>query len=303
MQTSGLEVATWLALASTMAAWSWLCGAWPSRPSLAWIPPLALTLATIASRGVYGYANLALGLSSAVLTGLTRSRAFLIALALVPVVYLGSRLTGAWDGRSLLDLLQFTGRAETVGYRFLAENAYLKKVFDHNIWLGFGGIDSGIFDWFAQGQIWPDGWWIHQLRGGGLIGLSIALLALFFWPVGLALSLTRARPGPGSPALLAWALALFLILHMIDCLQNMNYLTATPLIAGALVSLFQGRRSSRLGVASVASAASSSSPPARGLRRVPLLVTVAVLVLIEILGSVSKPPSPDPARPAEAPAR
>jgi hypothetical protein len=283
-QASGLEVATWLALSATMAAWSWLKRGWPFKASIVWVPPTILMIATIASRGVYGYANYALGLMVAVLTQLTKSRAFLIALAIVPLVYIGSRITGVWDGKSLVDLVQFTGRADTISYRFRAEDAYIKKVLDHNVVLGFGGRDSAIFDWFAQNHLWPDGWWIHQLRGGGLVGLSAALLALFLFPTGLALALPADRSGRASPSALAWGLALFLILHMIDSLQNMNYLTASPLIGGSLVSLFLGRRSSRLDVPTVTPSAVKAGVSLRA----PLLVTISVLVVIEILGSLPR---------------
>ena len=293
-QTSGLEVATWLALSATMASWSWLRGGWPSRPKVAWLPPSALILATIAVRGVYGYANLALGLTTAGFTHLARSRALMIALACVPLLYIGSRMGGAWDGRSLVDLARFTGRAGTIEYRFRAERAYLDKVFEHGPMLGFGGINSAIYDFYAQNHLWPDGWWIHELRSGGLVGLSIAILALFLFPVGLALALPVDRSGRASPAAMAWGLALFLLLHLIDSLQNMNYLTATSLIGGSLVGLFSNRRTIRL--------LSTTRPEGLGAGRrptpIPLVVSVILLIAIEILGRWPRTSPPPPTPPA-----
>jgi hypothetical protein len=291
-QTSGLEVTTWLALSATMSTWCWLRGGWPSRPSVAWMPPAALMLATIAVRGVYGYFNLVLGLTAAVFTHLAKSRVLMIALAFIPLVYIGCRLSGAWDGKSLVDLLQFTGRADTVAYRLRAEDSYIKKVFDHNFLLGFGGRNSAIWDWLTKNHLWPDGWWIHQLRTGGVVGLSAALLALFLFPAGLALALPSDRSGRASPAAMAWGMALFLILHMIDCMQNMNYLTPTPLIGGSLVGLFSARRSIRL------LSSPAGNPVGSKLEsRWPLLVTVVILACVEILGQFARTSVPSPAAP------
>ena len=86
-------------------------------------------------------------------------------LALFPPAYIGVRISGAWDGRPLVDLAD--GKAESVAYRLRAEGSYVKKVVDHDAWFGFGGTNSEIYDLFSQGHLWPDGWWIHQFRRGG----------------------------------------------------------------------------------------------------------------------------------------
>jgi hypothetical protein len=303
-QTSGLEVGTWLSLASTVAAWSWMRGGWPSHPGLAWLPPAALMVATVAIRGVYGYISLAIGLMTSVLSNLLKTRFLIALLALLPPLYIGVRTSGVWDGRVLVELSEKAGRADTVAYRIRAENAYLEKVFDHGIWFGFGGKNSDIYDYWAKAHLWPDGWWIHQLRTGGLVGLSAALLALFLYPVGLGLALPAGKSRRSSPGALAWGLALFIVLHMIDCLHNMNYLTATPMIGGSLVSLFRGRRTNRLDVPPIPPPGiRSASPPPMA-----LLVTITVLALCEILGSVPRtstplpaPVSPEPLTPAVDP--
>jgi hypothetical protein len=289
--TSGLEVATWLALSATTAAWCWFRGAWPSRPSVAWLPPTALILTTVASRGVYGYVNLTVGLAVAIVTHLAGTRAALIALALVPPAYIGTRMTGAWDAQPLANAARAAGRAGTVEYRLRAENEYLTKLAEHDPILGFGGKNSEIYDFFAQRHLWPDGWWIHQLRNGGLVGLSAAMLALFLWPIGLAMTLPVDRSGRDAPAALAWGLALFVALHMLDCLHNMNYLTPTALIGGSLVGLSFARP--RAGLERPSWAATSSVKDGLG-PRWPVLVTATILIAIEILGRFPRTPGPSP---------
>jgi hypothetical protein len=294
-QSSGLEVAAWLALSATMAVWCRLRGAWPSRRDVAWLPTTVLVLATIVSRGVYGYLNLALGLTTAAFTHLARSRILMIALAIVPPAYIGSRISGAWDGKALVEMLRFTGRADTVEYRLRAEEQYIKKVVDHNLAFGFGGRNSAIFDWWARSHLWPDGWWVNLLRSGGLVGLSAAFLALFLFPAGLALTLPADRSGRASPASMAWGLALFVILHMVDSVQNMNFLNVTPLVGGSLVGLFAARRSTRL---LEAPAGGFEKAAGKAESRLPLLITAVVLAGVEVLGRLPRTPAPTPTAPA-----
>jgi hypothetical protein len=291
--TNGIELTTWMALASTSAVWLWLRRGWTPWRAPSWSPALALTLVTVACRGVYGYLGLAIGLPTAVFSNLLKTRVLIAILAFLPPLYVGVRASGLWDGGSLVELAKRTGRGDTVAYRLLAEDAYLKKVLGYGPWFGFGGTDSGIFDWFSQAQIWPDGWWIHQVRAGGLVGLTGFFLALFLVPVGLGLALPAGRSGRASPGALAWGLALFLVLHMIDSLQNMAYLTPTTLIGGSLTALFLGRRSSRLDVPYIAQTASSAEAPPR----TSVLVTIAVLIAFEILGSLPRTPPLDPSTP------
>jgi hypothetical protein len=291
--TNGIELTTWMAASSTIAAWLWLKRGWSPRRVPSWSPAMALSLVTVACRGVYGYANLALGLATVGLSHLLRTRFVLVVLALLPPAYIGARITGAWDGRALVQLAGKGGKSDSVAYRLRAEDLYVEKVFAHNAWLGFGGRNSDIFDWFSQGHLWPDGWWVHQFRAGGVVGLAAFLLALFLVPAGLALALPAGRSGRASPGALAWGLAAFLIIHMVDSLQNMAFLTPTPLIGGSLVGLFLARRSLRPDLAP------PSGEPARAIGpRAPLAIAAVVLIAIEILGLLPRTPAPRPPRPA-----
>ena len=250
--TNGIELATWMALAATTAAWLRLRRGWVPWRFPPWTPTVALAAMTVACRGVYGHANLALGLTTAGLSHLLRTRLLIAALAIVPPAYIASRVSGAWDGRQVVELAGRAGKADTVAYRLRAEDSYIKKVFEHNALLGFGGGNSAIFDWFAQRHLWADGWWIHQLRSGGLVGLVAFLLALFLVPTGVALATPAGRSGRASPGALGWGLALFVVGHSVDSLQNMALLTPTPLVGGALISLFLARHSCRPHIATIA---------------------------------------------------
>ena len=292
--TNGIELATWMALASTTAAWLWLYRGWSPWKAPAWFPSLALTLVTTACRGVFGYATLGIGLVTALLSRWLQTRFLIASLALLAPVYVGVRVSGTWDGHQLRDLAEQAGKGGTVAYRLRAEGAYIQKVTEHGLTLGFGGVNSDIFDFFAQGHLWPDGWWVHQLRSGGLVGLTAFLLAMFLVPAGLGLALPAGRSGRGSPGALAWGLSLFLVLHLLDSLHNMAYLTPTPLLGGSLVALFVSRRALQLDVPESlrATARASSNPPTGS--RTPVLVTAVVLAVVEVLGHLPRSPALGP---------
>jgi len=284
--TNGIEVSAWLSLSAVLAAWIWLRRARLPRGLPAWGPAFALSIAAIASRSVYGYANLAVGMGSVAIAHFFRTRLALIALAIVPPAYVAARISGAWDGAGLVRLASMTGRPDTVAYRLHAENSYLQKVASHGIVLGFGGSESGIYEYWARAHLWPDGWWIHRLRSGGVVGLATFWLAAFLIPAGLGIALPAGKRGGASPGAMARGLSLFLLLHALDSLHNMDLLGPSPLIGGSLVGLFMIRRSARPDVEDEAS-------PASGIRSgisAALAATVLVLAVVEMIGRSALPP-------------
>ena len=131
-----------------------------------------------------------------------------------------------------------------------------------------------------------------SVPAGGLVGLTVFLLALFLVPAGLGWRCRRAdRVGvAGAPGVGAGVVPL---LHMVDSLQNMAYLSPTPLIGGGLVGLFLGRHSGRLDIPPIASSADREEAGSR----VPVLVTIVVLIAIGILGSLPRTPALEPPSP------
>ena len=284
----GLAVAAWMAMTTVMATWLWLggwrLGRWPG-----WLPALALLAASLSCRGVYGYILLAIGITSALLTRWLRTRAILVALAALPVIYMGLRGSGSWDGGLLVRGAALTGRASTVGFRLQAEDELIRRVVDRNPAFGFGN-----YVWHAEGLLWPDGSWLHALWMGGLVGLALYLTALFVFPAALALSKPRGRPDPRQAASPAWGLAAWCLLLMIDSMHNNSYFTPTALVAGALVGFSSSKSTGefRPRPADRTRQGPRSSPP------VPLIVTVIVLVGFEILGRSSRTSTPPTNPPA-----
>ena len=299
--SNGIEVSNWLALSATVATWAWLRGAWRPGVIPAWFPPLILSAFTIACRGVYGYANLAVGLGVAVATHFLGTRAFLILLAILPPLYVAGRSTGLWDGQVLVRMAATTGRADTVAYRIGAEDAYASKVREHDAALGFGGHNFGIFDFWAKSYLWADGWWVHEFRTGGYIGVSAFLLALFLWPGALAIALPIGRGRGGSPGSMARGLGLFVLLHALDSLHNWDQLIATPLIGGSIVGLFACRDLAR---PAENDPDASKAPPPEPSRIAAMSATIGFLVILEVLGRMPRsqpstmvpPPAGEPSK-------
>jgi hypothetical protein len=282
----GIAVAAWMALTTVTATWLWLGGRRIGRCP-GWIPALALLLATLSCRGVYGYLILAIGLPAALLTRWLRSRAILAALLLVPILYMGLRGSGAWDGKILVRAVAFTGREGTVGMRLHDEDFVIDRVAESNPAFGLGGYLANAKIGYAF-----DGRWVRVLWAGGLVGLALQVLTFHALPAALALARPPGRPDPRQAAAPSWALACWCILHLFDSLHNVSYFTPTALVAGCLVGFASWK-----GV----EAPWASPKPLRtnAFRRaapVPLIATVLVLIAVEVLGrwraSSPSPPSP-----------
>jgi hypothetical protein len=277
----GAEIAAWMALAAVMACWFWIgrCGR-PVRRLPAWLPALVLLLTALGCRGVYGYLLLAIGLLAIVLTQSLRTRLVLLALLLPAPIYIGLRISGAWDGRMLETLSRRLGREGTVEARLHSEDIQIEQVRKQSHGLLFGG-------WSID---WADPWWAVHLSNGGLIGVALFYASFFIVPTVLMVAHFSGQTTRGSPIAAAWGLALFLALHMIDSLHNTVYLTPTPLIGGALTGLVLSERRRRQG--------SCSAHGSRGLHfgltseTVRLLLILILWGVLELIGHLPRTPRP-----------
>jgi hypothetical protein len=289
----GLTLAAWMAMTAVMATWLWL-GGWRPGKWPGWLPALALLAASLSCRGVYGYILLAIGIASALLTRWLRTRAVLAILAILPVAYMGLRGSGLWDGGLLVRGATLVGRPSTVAWRLNAEDQLIRRVIGRDPAFGFGN-----YVWHSEGLLWPDGSWLHALWMGGLVGLSLSLLALYILPAALALSKPRGRPDPRQAASPAWALAAWCLLLMIDGMHNNSYFTPTAMVAGALVGFSSSKSTGEFRPR----AAGRARPGPRSSLPVPLIVTIILLAGVELLGRSRRAggPPPGPPAPASAP--
>jgi hypothetical protein len=191
---------------------------------------------------VYGYIDLAAGLGVALLVWSLRSRVPLIFLALLPLVYIGLRLGGAWDARGLTVLAdRLVGRGGTVAFRLAAEDEWVAVVLRGHAMLGLRS-----YPWHSllPNRHWPDGWWIISLWTCGLVGLAVHFGALFLVPAELAITVDRAatRVRRAPPA--AWGLACLLLVHQLNALHNWLPIIVTGVVGGTLVGAYMARLTS-----------------------------------------------------------
>jgi hypothetical protein len=242
---NGIYFATCMALGAVTAFWLWIGRGWRPRWGPSWWPTLVLVLATVGCRGVYGYITLALGLIAAVLTQTLRTRIILVAIALITPTYITVRVTGLWDARKLVALAELAGRMGTVNYRLMVEDDVMAAVFHKNPAFGFGNRYWHAQDVGVTMIRGADAWWVYRIWEGGLVDVTLGLLALYLVPGFLALTRVRGRPSRQDARSPTWGLVLFLFLHMTDGAQNHSPANPVVLIAGALVGLSLVRSPSR----------------------------------------------------------
>ena len=242
----GIEMGSWLGIATVMAFWLWRGRVWRPAWGPAWGPSLVLAVTTVMTVTVYGYINLALGLAVVAITLGLRTRTAIVALALLTPLYIGVRVSGVWDGRWLVNQAERMGRKSTVSSRLMTETRMIDAVLEHNPAFGHGR-PLGV-SWAEKEEPFEPaayGGWLVFFWAGGLVGVSVWLVALQGFPIGLALMHPRERPDRDQVGTPVWGLAVFLALGMFDCLHNNPSYTPMALAAGSIVGLTLGGRSAR----------------------------------------------------------
>jgi tetratricopeptide (TPR) repeat protein len=189
---------------------------------------------------------LAMGLG--VLWAVTRTRSAWPVWLLVAVVpfYTGTRIAGLWSGREVLDVVKVLGedRAQSLEFRMENEDILIAHALK-NPYLG-GGRTDGAQARFADGRASIcDGYWIITFGHFGLVGLT-SLVVMMLQPAALLLRrhpvATWARPDVAPAA----ALAILLVLVMIDEVSNGMLNPIYAVIMGGLTGLAPAARRGRL---------------------------------------------------------
>jgi hypothetical protein len=195
---------------------------------------VVLVLCKSVAAGVEGIA-LALAMSFASLRGAMRVAVLMAALA---ICYPAVRIADWMPLEQIVavsDALDPT-RAKSLNFRFESEEAMLAKARERFLF-GWGGYRrSWVFDPETGDNVTvPDGYWITQLGGRGLVGFLTAY-GLYTIPVFRAgRALRRVRPGLDRTLLVG--LALVVAMRGFDQLVNGFYSSYPIFLAGALMQL------------------------------------------------------------------
>lgn len=258
----GLMVGMWMTAAT-------LCGVWLWRgrmktlgqfPMFVLVPFLVGSTILCKSLGAFGllFGGLCALFSSTIL----KTRWVMVALASIPLVYIGVRTTGAYDIHRLVPLAAMIdeNRAESLEARFSNEDLLIEKALQRRFF-GWGGYNRSRIEREEAGDSVPiDGMWIIALGQRGMVGaLSITLLAVV-----PGLLILRRRPSAWAHPLFAGpaALATLLLISAVDNLLNAMINPVFMLAAGGLVGAFATRKG-RLSLPTVSRAGVAHSAPAR----------------------------------------
>jgi hypothetical protein len=229
----GLMVGMWMTATSLVGLWLWATGA---LKRLRGVPMgflvAALLGTTILCKSTGAMALLAVGSVVLYAGKIFGTRLALLGLVVIPLVYMSTRLTGAWSGEQLVTLSRDVAGEE--------RSLSLKDRLNEEDILGKRAMHRPAFGWGGWGRNRPegpgiatDGLWIIMLGKYGTAGL-VALMGSLLVPIGLLL-LRLPHRAFGDPALApALATSVILGLYAVDNLMNAFVNPAFFLAAGGL---------------------------------------------------------------------
>jgi len=239
----GIMVGLWMSMSTLAGFWLWQTGTLKSlfRISLPWLViPLAVT--TMLCKSLGALILLAAGIGILFATRRTGSRAFVIALAAAPVLYICLRIPGIWSGEDLTEIATFVNpaRAKSLEFRLDNEDLLIKKAMSNPVF-GWGGWGrSRVRDTTGRDISVTDGLWIIAFGNNGLVGLCSVIGSVL---VSLRGFMRRVPAQFWNHRYIAPALAMcvMVLLFLVDCLFNDMKNPAYTLAGGGLACLKLGK--------------------------------------------------------------
>lgn len=241
----GLMVGMWMMMVTLVAFWLWQAQALSTVwhfPLERWVMIITLTFIWCRSTGAYGY--LLYGLIILFSAKWLHSRLFLCLLIIGMIYYLYLSVTGHFESESIVSFIGSVinpERAQSLEFRFnneaiLADHAREQMIFG---WGGWGRNRlytenwHGIFEDIAI----TDSLWILAFGINGLVGLVSLIAALMLPVINFCLVGYPVKTWFDPQVAPAAALAVSLLLFILDCLLNNMFNPIFPLISGGLSSL------------------------------------------------------------------
>jgi hypothetical protein len=258
----GLAVAMWMTTTAVTAFWLW----WSKTTDRVMGIPMgwaviALVGTAAACHSVGALFLLILGMAVLTLTRWTGSSFWIIALAMLPAIYMLLRTTNTWKPDNVVSAIE--GQDERSGTslneRIVSERLLVDKALMHPLfgWAGWNRFRSRDLEGNVVGV--PDQMWVIAFGQHGLIGLISMTLSLTL-PMFLLAWRIPVKYWRCAGAAPAAALAVLLCLHMCDNLFNAMLNPIFILCAGALSGLNFSLQSSG---ASTSIGSISAAPPAQ----------------------------------------
>lgn len=239
-QDHGLMLSFWMATCSLLALWmSWARSVRRIGPFPIWPVALALLATTVLCKSLGAVGLLVGGCATLWLATVLRTKVLVALLVLVPAVYCGARLTGAFQGNTAVELAKSVSGRSGQSLQFRLDNEAV--LMDHALrrpMLGWGRFTRSNPRDPETGRYMAtqDGQWIRALGMTGLVGL-FALLLTGIVPVLVALRALGTR-SLRAPALAPFCgLMMVITLYSIDNLLNAMANPIYMIVSGGVTSV------------------------------------------------------------------
>ena len=241
----GLMLGMWMMIVTLIAFWLWqsktLSTIW-RIPIERWVVIITLTFVWCRSTGAYGY--LLYGLIVLFSAKWLHTRLFLLLLTGGIIYYLYTSIFGHFDSDRIVSLVGEIinpERAQSLEYRFynetiLADHARDKLLFG---WGGWGRNRVYEENWHGviEDIAITDSLWILAFGINGLVGLVSLMASLLLPVIGFCFVGYPVKTWFKPKVAPAAALAIVLLLFVVDCLLNDMFNPVFPLISGGLSGL------------------------------------------------------------------
>ena len=235
----GIAVGFFMTSATLCGLWLWSTGVLRRTGGLNLLLLGGLLVTTVFVRSLGALFLLTLGVAVLFAARSSRSRIVwsLLVVSLVPIGYIGVRVTDTWAGEGVVPFIRehiSPERAQSIEFRLQNEDQLKAKALQRPLF-GWGGFGRAQLRDKRSGDLATtvDGWWIAVLGENGYFGL-VGFCLMLVTPVWLFLArvppIRWGRPQVAPGAVLAVLCALFLA----DCMLNAMF---NPFIALALGGL------------------------------------------------------------------
>ena len=239
----GLMLGIWMTAASMAGIWLWSTGTlkqlWGLR--IGWYV-VAQVVTTILCKSTGSLGLLVAGIGALYVTRFLRVSLILSALLALPVLYVGFRTVGNWDGTNLVDLIEValgSERSTSLAFRMQNEDILVQRAIFHP-WFGWGPGDAFLLS-NGDGKFLaiPDGMWLLALCYSGIIEL-VSYLGTFLLPALVMFFRIPGRvwhyPAGAGAIILSVLLALLAIDNVVNAMINPIYMLVQGAVAGAAIS-------------------------------------------------------------------
>lgn len=234
---NGLELGIWMTTASLIGYWLWASSAIHriGGISFGWLL-FCLLVVTVLCKSTGALVLLVMGIAVLWATRRTGLSLVIWALLLVAPLYIVTRTTGTWSGKTVVNWASTwinAERAESFEFRLKNEDILVDKALQRPMF-GWGGWGRNrVYDEEGRDISVTDGLWIIALGQNGISGL-VSFTAIFLLPLALLVRRYPAHTWRTAGFAPAGVLGISAVLYLIDCLSNGSFNPIYLYMAGGL---------------------------------------------------------------------